>query len=263
MDLLRKLYLLTAENVNQAREGRDPAESTNQKDNFKINDLVLVRDVTSGAFAPRYSSNYRIVVIHGPNRIVVRDEKGNETVRRASHLKVCEAKAKVAAMTPDLSEYNSFGRSTKLLLHPRDIPDLQFSSKTEDKGKIPPETEVSVVQVVRIMDKEEEGGEILPSLQGTVKLPDINSSHKYIVELDDDQKRCGEIPPEAVEERGKDRLCKEHVWFQNPIRCISKCGEALKMGVMYFMGLDNKHTASMDSGENDKLSFSFFLLLNY
>ena len=81
MDLLRKLYLLTAENVKRSREGEDPTESNNQKDNFKINDLVLVRDVTSGAFAPRYSPNYRIVAIHGPNRIVVRDEKGNETVR--------------------------------------------------------------------------------------------------------------------------------------------------------------------------------------
>ena len=81
MDLLRKLYLLTAKNVKRAREGRDLTESDNQRDNFKINDLVLVRAVTSGAFAPRYSPNYRIVVIHGLNRIVVRDEKGNKTVR--------------------------------------------------------------------------------------------------------------------------------------------------------------------------------------
>ena len=52
-----------------------------EKNDFKVNDLVLVRDVTSGAFAPIYSPNYRKVAIHGPNRIVVRDEKGNETVR--------------------------------------------------------------------------------------------------------------------------------------------------------------------------------------
>ena len=74
-DLLRKLYLLMAENVKKAREGRDPTETTTQKSNLKVNDLVLVRDTTSGAFAPRYMPNYRIVAIHGPNRIVVRDEK--------------------------------------------------------------------------------------------------------------------------------------------------------------------------------------------
>ena len=52
MDLLRKLYLLTAENVKRAREGRDPTETTMQKNDLKVNDLVLVRDTTSGAFAP-------------------------------------------------------------------------------------------------------------------------------------------------------------------------------------------------------------------
>ena len=162
-------------------------------------------------------------------------------------------------MTPDLSEYDSFGRNTKLLLHPRDIPDLQFRSKAENKGEIPPETEVSVAEMVRIMDKEEEGGEISPLLQETVKLSDFNSSHKYIVETADNQKKCGEIPPKAVEGKGKDRLCEKQAWFQKPVKCVSKWSQALKMGVMYSMGRHNKHTASMDSVENDKLSFSFFL----
>ena len=85
-----------------------------------------------GAFAPRCSPNYRIVVIHGPNRIVVQDEKGNETVRSL----------------PEQSEYSGFGRTRKLLLHPKDVPDLQFSSKTEENGEIPPKTEISVTEVV-------------------------------------------------------------------------------------------------------------------
>ena len=44
--------------------------------------------------------NYRVVEIHGPNKMVVRDEKGIKSVRRSSHLKVCELKDKVAAMLP-------------------------------------------------------------------------------------------------------------------------------------------------------------------
>ena len=51
MDLLRKLYLLTAENMKRAREGQDPTKTTTQRNDFKVNDLVLVRDTTSGAFA--------------------------------------------------------------------------------------------------------------------------------------------------------------------------------------------------------------------
>ena len=147
MDLLRKLYLLTAENVKKAREGRDPAETMTQRNDFKVNDLVLVRDPTSGAFAPRYMPDYRIVAIHGPNRMVVRDEKGNESLRRASHLKVCDWKQKVTSMTPDQEEYDKFGRSTKLLVHPKDIPDLQFDRKPRNSSEISPDIEISMIEV--------------------------------------------------------------------------------------------------------------------
>ena len=180
MDLLKKLYLLTAENVKRAREGRDPAEITKQGNNFKVNDLVLVRDVTSGAFTPRYMPNYSVVEIHGPNRTVVRDEKGVETVRRSSHLKACDLKDKVTAMLPDRDEYSQFGRNSNLLLHPKDVPDLQFTSKTEEKGEIPPEVEVSMVNVmskqkgVSGTDLVQKGGEISPQLQKSMEITVID-----------------------------------------------------------------------------------------
>ena len=161
MDLLRRLYLLTAENVKRAREGRDPAESTRRRNDFKVNDLVPVRDPTSGAFAPRYMPNYRIVAIHGPNRITVRDEKGNESVRRAFHLKVCDLKQKVTSMVPDQDEYDKFGRSTKLLMHPKDIPSVQFDSGTRKKGEISPDAENLMIEV-KVTSGREEYGEIPP-----------------------------------------------------------------------------------------------------
>ena len=49
-------------------------------------------------------------------------------------------------MVPKLEEYNSFGVSTKLLLHPKDVPYLQFSLKREDNSEILPEVEVSTVE---------------------------------------------------------------------------------------------------------------------
>ena len=125
IDLLKKLYLVTAENIKRAKDQQDPARKEEKKD-FKVNDQVLVRDVTSGAFAPRYSPHYRVIAVHGPNRIVVRDKKGNESVKRASHLKHCNPKTKFSSMIPDNKEYEEFGRSTKLLLHSKDVPELQF-----------------------------------------------------------------------------------------------------------------------------------------
>ena len=167
-----------------------------------MNDLVLVRDVTSGAFAPRYMPNYRIIEIHGPNRIVVRDEKGNENVRRSSHLKVCELKDKINAMMPETDEYKQFGRNTKLLLHPKDITDLQFSSETEKKGEILPEAEISVVNVItnkEISDSTDlmsRSGEISP--ENTVKRLVTNASSEYIVDCMGDIRKTSEISPEAA-----------------------------------------------------------------
>ena len=178
--------MLTAENVKRAREGRDPAEIAKQENIFKVNDLVLVRDVTSGAFAPRYMPNYRIVEIHGPNRIVVRDEKGIDSVRRLSHLKACELKDKVATMVPDADKYRQFGRNTKLLLHPKDVPDLQFRPATEKRGKIPPEIEISMVNVLTkeeisgSTDLANRRGEISP--ENTVKMPVTNVCSEFIVD---------------------------------------------------------------------------------
>ena len=261
MDLLKKLYLLTVENVKRAREGRDPTE-TKQENDFKVNNLVLVRDVTSGAFAPRYMPNYRIVEIHGPNRIVIRDEKGNETVRRASHLKICELKDKVATMVPEADEYKQFGRNTKLLLHPKDVTNLQFSPTNEGKGEIPPEVEISMVSVKTNQeipdstDLRNRSGEILP--ENTVKRLGINVCSEYIVDFTGYSRKTSEISPEANANKESENLPKNPAWFQKPVICVSKWSKALKMGVVHSMGLDIGHTACMNWGEDDKHGFSFY-----
>ena len=175
---------------------------------------------------------------------------------------MCDLKPKVALMIPEQNEYNSFGRSTKLLLHPKDVPDLQFSSKTEERGEIPPETEISVVQVVSKQEKlkgTDVCGEILPKSHEVIKTPVIKTCNEYIVEYTEDQKECGKILPKTAAKEESDKLCKKRTWFQNPINCVSKWSKALKMGVVHSIGLDHKHTAVMDSGERDKVSFSFFL----
>ena len=223
MDLLRKLYLLTAENVKRAREGWNATKTTTQQNDFKVNDLVLVRDVTSGAFTPRYTPNYWILAIHGPNRFVVRDEKGNETVRRESHLKVCDLKTKVASMILEQSEYSSFGRSTKLLLHPRDVPDLQLTSKAEEKGEISPNTDILEIDLA-ITPGRADCGEILPNRGENSPDSHDNSVIKlnkhFITGYMQEMRKEGEIPPgTATDSQPYDR---KHNWFYSPINCVSK-----------------------------------------
>ena len=44
-------------------------------------------------------------------------------------MKVCDWKQKVINMVPDQGEYDKFGRSKMLLIHPKGIPDLQLNKK--------------------------------------------------------------------------------------------------------------------------------------
>ena len=228
-----------------------------------MNDLVLVRDVNSGAFAPRYMPNYRVVEVHRPNRIVVRDEKGNEAVRRASHLKICEPKDKVAAMVPEVDEYKQFGRNTKLLLHPKDVTDLQFTHTEDKKGEIPSEVEVSLMNIEVDREKSDsfdltsESGEISP--ENVVKRLGTNKYNEYIVDSTRSSQKTSEISPKVAANKKSGNLPENAVWFQRPIICVSKWSKALRTGVVYSMGLDNKHTAYRNREEDDKHGFSFFL----
>ena len=229
---------------------------------------MWVRDVTSGAFSPRYTPNYRIVAIHGPNRIVVRDEKGVETVRRASHLKVCNLKEKVAAMIPEQDEYCKFGRSTKLLLHPKDVLDFQFTSKSEEKGEILPNNEVSVMELS--IDSNAQGtvntshlrvwcGKILPKVEKPERTQSNNSNEQYIVGCIENLKNDSEISPDAADKGEIDKICENHTWFQNSADCISRWSKALKLGLGKSVGLDLCNTAQEDSKGGDSLGFLFFL----
>ena len=143
--------------------------------------------------------NYRVVEIHGPNRIMVRDEKGIESMRRSSHLKTCELKDKMATMVPDADKYRQLGRNMKLLLHPKDVPDLQLKYETEKKSEIPPKVEISMVNVItkqEISDSTEltdRSGEILPN--NAVKTPVANACSEFIVDCRKNIRKYNEILP--------------------------------------------------------------------
>ena len=229
--------------------------------------------------------NYRIVAIHGPNRITVRDEKGNKSVRRASHLKVCDWEEKVTSMVPDPREYDKFGRSTNLLIHPKDIPNVQFDKQTDNKSEIPPEAENSVIEVNAISGREEYG-EILPKQLPMKASSDASANNEIFVETIDLYEGRGKFLPKvlkavqkqminlskqyiavSVEKRVNDGNSRSQLddesngnrWLYSPVDCVSKWSKALKQGVSNSMGLERLHTASTTEGESEKPDFSFFL----
>ena len=95
---------------------------------------MLIKDPDSAAFDPKYMPNYRVTAVYGRNRIEVQDEKGNKSVRRAAHVKLCEPVDKVIHQLPPQAVYEQYGRRSKLLIHPKDVPEipLQIFEPSQD-----------------------------------------------------------------------------------------------------------------------------------
>ena len=144
MDTLRRLYTIVVQNIRKAREKVPTKEEEPHK--FKVNDMVLVKDPDAAVFEPRYQPNFRVTAIFGNNRIEVQDKRGHKSVRRSAHVKYIDPSEKVERQLPSEEVVKNYGRSAKLLLAPRDIPDLHFAvAESEEKGNSPEKTEVTEI----------------------------------------------------------------------------------------------------------------------
>ena len=148
MDTLRRLYTIVVNNIRKAREKLPKKEEEPHK--FKVNDMVLVKDPDPAVFEPRYQPNFRVTAIFGNNRIEVQDERGHKSVRRSAHVKYITPSEKVLNQLPSEQVVKNYGRSSKLFLAEKDIPDLHFEVK--DNGDPPEETGVMELMNVNTED---------------------------------------------------------------------------------------------------------------
>ena len=141
MDTLRRLYAIVVQNICKAREKLPKKEDGPH--NFKVNDMVLVKDPDAAVFEPRYQPNFRVTAIFGKNRIEVQDEPGHKSIRRSAHVKYIEPGEKVVKQLPSEKVLKNYGRSSKLLLAAKDIPDLHFDvTEVKEKGESSERTDV-------------------------------------------------------------------------------------------------------------------------
>ena len=147
MDTLRRLYAVVVQNIRKAREKLPKKEE--EPHNFKVNDMVLVKDPDAAVFEPRYQPNFRVTAIFGNNRIEVQDERGHKSIRRSAHVKYIAPSEKVVKQLPSEQVLKNYGRSSKLLLAEKDIPDLHFDvMDAKEKNKTSERTEVMVIMNV-------------------------------------------------------------------------------------------------------------------
>ena len=81
IELMTKLYLVVAHNLNEARKARDgnqKKKNTAAPEQLKIGDNVLVRDHTSKVFQPKYK-DFCIVGLLGKNQVETKDNYGHTT----------------------------------------------------------------------------------------------------------------------------------------------------------------------------------------
>ena len=151
MDMLRKLYMVVVQNIRKARE-KIP-KKTDEAHTFKVNDMVLVKDPDAAVFEPSYQPNFRVTAIFGNSRIEVQDEWGHKSIRRSAHVKYIEPSEKVIKQLQSEQVLKNYGRSSKLLLAEKDIPNLHFdTAETKEKGK--PSERTDVMEIMDVDTKE-------------------------------------------------------------------------------------------------------------
>ena len=114
--------MVVVQNIRKAREKMPKKQD--EPHSFKINDMVLVKDPDAAVFEPRYQPNFRVRAIFSNNRIEVQDERGHKSIKRSAHIKYIEPSEKVIQQLPSEQVLKNYGRSSKLLLAAKDIPDL-------------------------------------------------------------------------------------------------------------------------------------------
>ena len=87
-------------------------------------------------FEPKYLPNYRIIAIYGYNHIVVKAPDGKVQVRYRGHIKKIDPVDKVISLVPSAEDFKKFGRKTKLLIHPDNIPDTNISLPSRKQIKV-------------------------------------------------------------------------------------------------------------------------------
>ena len=81
VELMTKLYMVIAYNLNQPRKARDGNKKNRtikSQKKLKIGDNILVRDHMSKAFQPKYK-DFCIIGLLGKNQVEVKDNHGHTT----------------------------------------------------------------------------------------------------------------------------------------------------------------------------------------
>ena len=139
LEALQNLLQMTTAQIKYAAKRRNQNFKPVKPYDFKVGDLVLVRNHTSKAFQEKYQDSFRVIRLLGKNQLEVKDQNGHLRQVHITDVKKTTMPEVIANAVP---YYTQFGRATKLRLNPNKVEDLQWTIPGEFTT---PETQVSEV----------------------------------------------------------------------------------------------------------------------
>ena len=131
IELMSKLYLVVAHNLNEARKDRDGnKKKKNPRDSelLKVGDNVLVRDHTSRAFQPKYK-DFCMTGLLGKNQIEIKDNHRHTTKVHCRDVKKIPMTEKVCQLCKE--EQVGKVRQGKKAIPDSRMPDLGWDATEE------------------------------------------------------------------------------------------------------------------------------------
>ena len=124
LEALQNLLQMTTAQIKYAAKRRNQNFKPVKSHDFKVGDLVLVRNHTSKAFQEKYQDSFQVIRLLGKNQLEVKDQKGHLRQVHITDVKKTTMPEVTANAVPD---YTQFGRATKLRLNPNKVEDLQWT----------------------------------------------------------------------------------------------------------------------------------------
>ena len=143
LEALQNLLQMTATQIENTATKRNQSFKPVKPHDFKVGDLVLVRNHTSKAFQEKYQDSYRVVKLLGKNQLEVKDQ--NNCIRQV-HVTDVKKTTMPEVLVKNIPDYKQFGRAAKLRLSPNNIEDLGWEIPTQIQAQpMLPDTEVSEI----------------------------------------------------------------------------------------------------------------------
>ena len=151
LEALQNLLQMTTAQIEYAATRRNQSFKLVKPHDFKVGDLVLVRNHMSKAFQEKYQDSFHVVWLLGKNQLEVKDQKGHI---RQVHITDVKKTTMLEVITNAIPDYTAFGHAVKLQLNPNKVEDLQWTipekvsnvqvDETSIEGETTPNKQVKV-----------------------------------------------------------------------------------------------------------------------